>query len=74
MFQLSKLSEHQNIIHYSKALEGKVVKKLYVPHPEDPVLTFNWVLENQPIASGILKQPSRYKRTKSNLLADKKGL
>ena len=42
------------------------------PHPEDPVPTLNWVYENQPIASGILKQPSRYKRTESNLLADEK--
>ena len=35
--------------------------------------TFNWVFENQPIASGILIQPSRYRRSECNLLADKKG-
>ena len=35
--------------------------------------TFNWVFKNQPIASRILTQPSRYKRAKSNLLADEKG-
>ena len=35
--------------------------------------TFNWVFENQPIASGILTLPSRYKRAKSNLLAGKNG-
>ena len=35
---------------------------------------FNWVLENQPIASVILTQPSRHKRVESNLLADEKGL
>ena len=29
--------------------------------------------ENQPIASGILTQPKRYKRAESKLLADKKG-
>ena len=43
------------------------------PIPEDPVPTFNLFLENQLIASGILTQPSRYKRAKSNLLADEKG-
>ena len=35
--------------------------------------TFKWVFENQPIASGILTQPRRYKRAESNLLEDKKG-
>ena len=35
--------------------------------------TFNWVLESQPIVSEILKQPSRYKRVESNLLADNNG-
>ena len=39
----------------------------------DPVPTFNCVFEYQPIASEILKQPSRYKSAKSNLLADEKG-
>ena len=34
--------------------------------------TLNWVFENQPIALGILTQPSRYKREESNLLADEK--
>ncbi len=28
---------------------------------------------NQPIVSGILKQPSRYKTAESNFLADDKG-
>ena len=37
------------------------------------MLTFNWVLENQPMASGILTQSSHYKRTESKLLADQKG-
>ena len=36
--------------------------------------TFNWVFENQQMTSGILTQPSRYKRAESNLLADEKGL
>ena len=40
---------------------------------EDLVLTFNWVFENQQIASGILTQPSRYKRAECNLLVDGKG-
>ena len=35
--------------------------------------TFKWVFEYQSTASGILTQPSRYKRTESNLLADEKG-
>ena len=39
----------------------------------DPVLTFNWFFEYQPIASEILTQPSRYKEAESNLIADKKG-
>ena len=30
-------------------------------------------IENQPIASKILTQTSRYKRAESNLLADEKG-
>ena len=42
-------------------------------HPEDTVPTFNWDFENQPVPSGILMRPSRYKRAKSNLLADVKG-
>ena len=37
------------------------------------MLTYNWVFENQRIALGILKKPSRYKRAESNLLADEKG-
>ena len=44
------------------------------PLPKDPVPTFNWVFENQRIASGILTQPSRYKRVEINLIADEKGL
>ena len=43
------------------------------PLPEDPVPTFNWVFKNQPIASGILTQPSCYKRAERKLLADEKG-
>ncbi len=35
--------------------------------------TFNWVFENQPKESGILTQPSRYKRAEINLLSDGKG-
>ena len=42
-------------------------------HPEDHVPTFNWVFENQPIASGKLTQPSRYKKAEINLQADEKG-
>ena len=34
--------------------------------------TFNWIFENQPIDSGILAQPLRYKSEESNLQADKK--
>ena len=38
----------------------------------DPVPTkFNWVFENQPLASGILTKPSP--RAEINFLADKKG-
>ena len=44
----------------------------YIPVPEDPVPTFNWVCD-QLIASEILTQLSRYKRAESNLLSDKKG-
>ena len=43
------------------------------PHPKDLVQTFNWVFEDQPMASGILTQLSRYKRAESNLLADEKS-
>ena len=32
-----------------------------------------YAFENQPIALGILTQPTRYKRAESNSLADKKG-
>ena len=35
--------------------------------------TFNWVPENQPLASGIYTQPSRYKIAENNLLKDEKG-
>ena len=45
---------------------------MYV-HSVDPVPTFNLVFENQQLASGILTQPSRYKRAENNLLADEKG-
>ena len=41
--------------------------------PEEPVPTFNWGFENQPIAAGITTQPSCYKRAECNLLADEKG-
>ena len=44
------------------------------PQGGDPVQTFNWVFEYQPIALEILTQPSRYKRAEINLIADKKGL
>ena len=36
--------------------------------------SFNWVFENQSIASVVLTQPNRYKKAESNLLADKKVL
>ena len=39
----------------------------------NPKATFNRVFEYQSIASEILKQPSRYNRTESNLIADEKG-
>ena len=35
--------------------------------------TFNWILENQQTASGILTQPSIFNRAESNFLADQKG-
>ena len=35
--------------------------------------TFNWILENQQTASGILTQPSSFNRAESNFLADEKG-
>ena len=41
-------------------------------HPKDPVSTFNWVFENQPIGSGISRQQCHYKRAESNLQADEK--
>ena len=34
---------------------------------------FNWVIENQPIALGIISLPIRYKRAEINLLADEIG-
>ena len=37
------------------------------------MLTFAWAFENHSIASGILTQPSRYKRAESNLLSVEKG-
>ena len=40
---------------------------------KDPIPTFNLVFENQPIAWGILTQPSRYKKSRKHLLADEKG-
>ncbi len=40
---------------------------------QGPCADFHWVLEKQPIASGILTHPSRYKRAENNLLADIKG-
>ena len=43
------------------------------PLPKNPEQTFNLAIENQQIASGILTQPSWYKRAESNLLADDKG-
>ena len=49
-----------------KELNNCMSPALYVP-------TFNQVLENQPIASGILPPPSRYKRSKAYLLADEKN-
>ena len=39
----------------------------------DPVATFNWVFENQPMASEILTQLSRYKRAEINFIADEKS-
>ena len=44
-----------------------------IPNHKEPMLTSTWVFENQLIASGILTQPSRYKRAESNLLTDEKG-
>ena len=35
--------------------------------------TFNWIFENQRIASGISTQPSRFKRAENTVLADKKS-
>ena len=46
---------------------------LYIFTDGDPVSTFNWVLNYQPIVSEILTQPSRYKRAERNLLAGEKG-
>ena len=43
------------------------------PLPPVTVPTLNWVFENQPMTSGTLKQPSRYKRAEINLLAHDKG-
>ena len=45
---------------------------MYV-HSVDPVSTFNFLFKKQQIPSGILTQPSRYKRAETNLLADEKG-
>ena len=45
-----------------------------IPLPKDPMSTFNWIFENQPIASVILTQQSRYNLAESNLLADEKVL
>ena len=48
------------VCHKSKTLEGEGVK--WSPHPNDLVLTLNWVFENQPIVSGILIEPSNRKQ------------
>ena len=40
-------------ILYVKTIEEEGVKQLYVPLPEDPLPSFNWVFVNQPITSGI---------------------
>ena len=45
---------------------------LLCPQGRGPGPTFNWVLEYQPKTSKILKQPSHYRRSESNLLADAK--
>ena len=42
-------------------------------HPEDMFRLSIGSFKNQPIASGILTQPKRYKRAESKLPADKKG-
>ena len=41
--------------------------------PREIYAGFQFGLKNPPIASGISAQPSCYKRTESNLLADEKG-
>ena len=50
-------AHHSSHVSYqTKIIEGEGVKI-----PKDPVQTFNLVFENQPIASGILTQPSCYR-------------
>ena len=39
----------------------------------EAIPTYNWVFENQQIASGMLTQLSCYKRVENNLLADEKS-
>ena len=44
------------------------------PQPVDPVRSFIWVFQYQPLASSLLTQPSRYENVENNLQADEKGL
>ena len=58
------------IVLYSKKKEGKEQNNCMFPFRGT---LCRLLIENQPIASKILTQTSRYKRAESNLLADEKG-
>ena len=71
-----KIEDGQNRSCWTLEQNNRGVKGLNscMSPPRGHVLISISVFENQPIASGILTQPSRYNRAKSNLLADEKGL
>ena len=56
-----------NPFHFSK-INLQPLHKSFYPCGGDPVPTFNWVFEYQPIVLEILTQPRRYKRAESNFL------
>ena len=70
--QINKCKFSNNIIRIKSLLiiDGKEVKYLYFHFPR---ILCRLSIENQPMESGILTHPSRYKRAESNLLADQKS-
>ena len=56
---ISRLLIRNNRICIREKIRGGWGLITVCPHPEDPVPTSNWILENQPIEPGILTQQSR---------------